>query len=226
MKLIRARETLDQRPQFKKELTQLFDRIEKTPRANTVKGMYVGGLVQALSSMGYEAGSGEKITPFKDYPLRDYMEMLLDGAVSLYPKEPVAQGLRNLGQLGIPTFAKSIVGAVIMGTVGRSWELALKCVSRGYEVSLKPGKATVAEMANGRALVQLRNVWNFGDTYQVGMIEGLMQWCDVTGKVTPEVKSLCDVDLTIEWEQKKARKSYRPPAPAANREASSAAAPR
>jgi uncharacterized protein (TIGR02265 family) len=165
--------------------------------------MYVNGLYQTLTMMGCEIVDQEKITAFRDYPLQDYMELLLDGAISLYPKSSVNQGLRELGQLGIPMFAKSIVGGVIMGTVGKSWELALKCVSRGYEVSLKPGKAVVAEMSSNRALVQLRNVWNFGETYQVGMIEGLMQWCDLNGTVTAEAKTACDVDLKIEWDSLK-----------------------
>jgi uncharacterized protein (TIGR02265 family) len=201
---------MDQRRELRAELGQFFNWIESTPAKNTVKGMYVQGLLDALDSKGVRRPPREKIQAFRDYSLREYMEMLLDSALTLYPTSTVQIGLRRLGQLAIPTFTTSIVGRVIMGTVGRSWDLALKCVSRGYEVSLKPGKAIVAEMDTTRALVQLRDVWNFGDSYQVGVVEGLMDWCGVDGKIVPKVISRSSVDLEIEWQvERVARRTTR-----------------
>jgi uncharacterized protein (TIGR02265 family) len=199
MQLQSARALTTASPQIAKDLDYYIDWIAKTPKGHTVKGMYVGGLWQTLDSMGVVSAKKPKIQAFKDYPLPEYMELLVDAAVTLYPRNTVRDGLENLGQLAIPTFARSIVGGVIMGTVGRSWELGLKCVSRGYEVSLNPGKAVVAEIGNGRARVELRKVWNFGDSYQVGVVGGLMHWCSVVGEIRPVVKSMCDVDLEIEW---------------------------
>src|SRR5579883_715475 len=199
MKLQRARQVMDERPEVRKELKELFERIKQTPATHTVKGMYVGGLVQALQSEGVKYIPKDRIQSFKDYPLNEYMELLLDAAVTLYPKDTVQDALHRLGELAIPTFASSIIGRVIMGTVGRSWELALKCVSRGYEVGLKPGKAIVAELKADTALVQLREVWNFGESYQVGVISGLLHWCNLSGKITAHVISPCDVDLRIQW---------------------------
>lgn len=168
--------------------------------------MYITGVIQALDNVGIEAGAQRRIQQFKDYPLREYMELLLDAAVTLSPEDLPKEGLRRLGQLAIPTFAHSIVGGVIMSTVGKNWELCLKMVSRGYEVSLKPGKAVVAELSNDRALVQLRGIWNFGDSYQVGVIEGLMQSCDIRGTVVVEALSKCDPDLRLHWEDRRSRR--------------------
>jgi uncharacterized protein (TIGR02265 family) len=190
-------------------LRQLLDTIERTPAANTVKGMYVAGIVEALAQRDIAPREQRRYQPFKDYSLRDYMRLCLDAAVTLYPSRSPKEGLRSLGQLAIPTFAQSISGAVVMGTVGRSWELALRCVSRGYQISLKPGEAIVAELASERALVQLRKVWNFGDSYQVGVVEGLMDWCGLNGEVTANVISACDTDLRLQWTQKSARRAPR-----------------
>jgi uncharacterized protein (TIGR02265 family) len=218
MQLQRASELVRQRPELRGELNGLFERIQETPETNTVKGMYVNGIIQALHNKGVHYNPPERPQPFKDYPLRGYMELLLDSAVTLYPKTNVNDGLFRLGQLAIPTFAQSIVGKVFMGTAGRSWELSLKYVSRGYEVSLKPGKATVAEIGNGMALVQLRDVYNFGESYQVGVIDGLMSSCGIVGKITPHVISACDVDMRIEWQSERTgrSRSQRPASPRAN----------
>src|SRR3954451_12500208 len=112
-------------------LRQLLDTIERTPATNTVKGMYVSGIIEALAQRDTAPREERRYHAFKDYPLRDYMRLCLDAAVTLYPSRLPKDGLRALGQLAIPTFAQSISGAVVMGTVGRSWELALRCVSRG-----------------------------------------------------------------------------------------------
>jgi uncharacterized protein (TIGR02265 family) len=214
MALQSARDLLRQRPELHRELTELFARIERTPDTNTVKGMYVSGIVQALETRNITYTPKERIQSFTDYPLRAYMELLLDSAVTLYPGTTVHDGLYRLGLLAIPTFGLSIVGKVVMGTVGRSWELALKYVSRGYEISLKPGKATVAHFENGKALVELRDIWNFGESYQVGVIEGLMKSCGINGRITPTVISACDVDLRLEWSAERSlrrSRSGRPP---------------
>lgn len=186
-----------------RELRELLEHIDQTPRDHIVKGMYVGGILDTLKAhkVSHQRAS---VQAFKDYPLRDYMELLLDAALTLYPRQGAAEGLRNLGRLAIPTFANSIVGSVVMGTVGRSWEFGLKCVAKGYEVSLRPGKCTVVSLGSGRVTVQLRSVWNFGTSYQVGVIEGLMEWCQVSGSITPTALSRCDVDLNVDWEEKRA----------------------
>jgi len=199
MQLTQTRQRVLENSPIRDELQRYLACIEQTPAAHTVRGMYVGGLVQAIAARNFVPINAEPIHPFKEYSLREYMEMLLDSAISLYPSDTVHDGLRKLGNLAIPTFAKSLAGSVLMAMVGRRWDLALTCVSRGYEVSLNPGKCIVAENANGRALLQLRNVWNFGDSYQVGVIEGLMQWCKLEGTVTAVLLAPCDVDLRIEW---------------------------
>lgn len=86
-----------------------------------------------------------------------------------------------------------------MATAGRSWKMALTLISRGYEISLKPGKATVPVMEADRAVVQLRNVRNFGESYHVGVMTGLMHWCRLQGNVVPKVLSQSDTDLLISW---------------------------
>lgn len=202
MDLRRARTLVEQESPSRRELRELLAQVDQTPKTHIVKGMYVGGILDTLK-MHQVTPPMSGVQAFKDYPLRDYMELLLDAAVTLYPRQSPSSGLRELGKLAIPTFANSIVGGVLMGTVGRSWEFALKCVARGYEVSLRPGKCIVVVSGPGRATVQLRSVFNFGMSYQVGVVEGLMQWCYVTGRVTPTQLSVGNVDLAVEWDEKR-----------------------
>ncbi|MDD9945984.1 MAG: DUF2378 family protein [Myxococcales bacterium] len=180
------------------DLAQYLARIDDTPASHTVKGMYVSGLIATMkaASVGYPE---ERVHAFKDYPMRDFMGLVLEAGATLYPQKRLGDALHALGCQAIPTFAESISGGVIMATAGRSWKMALTLISRGYEISLKPGKATVAVMEADRAVVQLRNVRNFGESYHVGVMTGLMHWCRLQGNVVPKVLSQSDTDLLISW---------------------------
>jgi uncharacterized protein (TIGR02265 family) len=173
--------------------------VDRTPAKNTIHGMYVAELRSLMESEGLHDHGLEDIRRFRYYPLRDYMQVLLDCVTSLYPQQPIRDGLQTIGRLVCPTFATSFGGRVIMSAVGSSLELGLKVLARGYQLSLKPGRATTVDLAPGRAKVELRDVWNFGDSYQVGVIEGLMNWCHIEGSITPTVLSPCDTDLLVEW---------------------------
>jgi uncharacterized protein (TIGR02265 family) len=136
---------------------------------------------------------------FRYYPNREYMELLLLAAVSLHPDKTLAEGLRCLGRLVIPTFARSLAGSVMMSMATCTWEGALGGLARGYSLSLHPGEARVADFRRGHARVELRGIWSFGDTYQVGVIEGLMRWCDINGRAVVEKLSRANTDITLHW---------------------------
>jgi uncharacterized protein (TIGR02265 family) len=120
-------------------------------------------------------------------------------AVTLHPDKTVGEGLRRLGRLVIPTFARSLAGSVMMSMASCSWEGALGGLAKGYSLSLYPGQVRVADLRPGRARVELRGIYHFGDTYQVGVIEGLMRWCDVDGRAVPTKLSRANTDITLEW---------------------------
>jgi uncharacterized protein (TIGR02265 family) len=199
MQLQHTQELARTAPHRAAELSAHEEAVRKTPEANRIHGMYVVGLRQLLEAEGIQGHGLEDVQRFRYYPLRNYMQLLLDSATTLYPNSVTREGLRMLGRLVIPTFANSLAGKVLMSVVGNNWELGLNCLARGYQVSLRPGKASVVESLRGRARVELRDVWNFGDSYQVGVIEGLMHWCQLDGHVVPHVLSPCDTDLVIQW---------------------------
>lgn len=186
-------------PSRQTELDLYRAAVERTPAKNTIHGMYVVGLRALMESKGLRGHGLEDARRFRYYSLRKYMGVLLECSDALYPDGSIRDGLQALGRLVCPTFATSVGGKVMMGAVGHSWELALGILTRGYQLSLKPGIATAVNLGPRRVRVELRDIWNFGDSYQVGVIEGLMHWCRTEGRITPTVLSPCDTDLLVEW---------------------------
>lgn len=174
--------------------------IAETPATATVKGMYPAALLRSLDGLPVQNLGSSRYVPFKDYPLRDYMGLLMEGARLLHPDKSPREGLRHLGKDVYPTLAKSTVGRVIFSIAGKNWLPALKLAPRAYGISLSPAKVTLCDVRDNSARLELRDVWNFGDTYQVGVFEGAMQTFGVEGSVRARrLKRRCDVDLLMEW---------------------------
>lgn len=198
--LVRARTELRLRRQGDKELQYYLNIVSKTPETAQVHGMYLIQIYDILRSKNVQVELTQSLHRFRYYSLRDFMELCLDASLTLYPHEPLKEALRKLGQLVIPTFFESsVLAKVLIGIAGNHWEAALGCVTRGYQVSLRPGKAIAKMVGPGRARVELRDIWSFGDSYQVGIIESLMDWYSVPGHVEATVLSPCDTDLIAEW---------------------------
>jgi len=188
-------------PQLETEKAELEAWISETPPEATVKGMYVEPLLSMLKRRGAPSPTDKRYFAFKDYPLRELMRLMVDAIGVLYPELSPREGMIALGRLAFPTLTSTTIGKVIFSVAGNSWVRALNLVTKAYEVSIKPGTATVQELTESSARVELREIWNFGSSYQVGVFEGAMKGYGVHGTVQPvTVGRRCDVDLIMRWE--------------------------
>jgi uncharacterized protein (TIGR02265 family) len=184
-------------PDFQKPL-DVEGMLAATPASAKVKGMYPQRLVELMVQRGVKAELPKYIA-FKDYPMRELMQRVVEAARKLHPNSTLREGIRELGRLVFPTLQASIAGRVIFSFAGNSYESALKRVAQGYALSQNPGSANLVRISDGEAIVELRSVWNFPDCYQIGVHEGALAWYARKGGVELRVHSPCDVDLRIRW---------------------------
>ena len=188
-------------PQFGTDKAELEDWISETPSEATVTGMYVETLLSMLKRRGAALPTDKRYFSFKDYPLRELMGLMVNAVEVLYPDISPREGMIALGRLAFPTLTSTTIGKVIFSVAGNSWVRALNLVTKAYEVSIRPGTASVTELTETSARVELREIWNFGDSYQVGVFEGAMKHFGVRGSVQAvRVDRRCDVDLIMHWE--------------------------
>jgi uncharacterized protein (TIGR02265 family) len=187
-------------PDFATEKAELEGWLSETPPEATVKGMYVDSLLSMLKRRGAEPPLAKRYLAFKDYPLHELMRLMVDAVGVLYPHTSPHAGMIALGRLAFPTLLSTTVGKVIFSIAGNSWVRALNLVTKAYEVSIRPGTASVEDLTETSARVELREIWNFGDSYQVGVFEGAMEHFRVSGSVRAvRVGRRCDVDLNMQW---------------------------
>jgi uncharacterized protein (TIGR02265 family) len=188
-------------PRFAAEQAELEDWIRETPADASVKGMYVETLLSMLKRRGAPCPTDKRYFAFKDYPLQELMRLMVDAVGVLYPEISPRDGMIALGKQAFPTLASTTIGKVIFSVAGNNWIRALNLVTKAYDVSIKPGTASVQDLTESSARVELREIWNFGNSYQVGVFEGAMAQFGVRGSVQAmRVGRRCDVDLLMRWE--------------------------
>jgi uncharacterized protein (TIGR02265 family) len=176
--------------------------IAHAPEDGVIKGLFYQDILNTCAAMQASiAPTRPRYLPFIDYPLREYMALLVQASAALHPREPLRNGLRRLGRLAYPTLAGTLIGRAIFGIAGHNFGTILSLASRAYSVSLKPGDVDLVERSEGRGIVHLRNLWNFPDSYQVGVFEGALIAVGVRGKVLVRTHSPCDVDFEVTWEE-------------------------
>ncbi len=169
------------------------------PASATVKGMFFGDLQKVADACGVPKPAGRFAT-FNDYPLVDYMRAVVDVARQAHPGTPTAKAICLVGRRGFSTLSSSLAGRVLFAISGRDLGATLGLVSEAYKRCLSPGRATPVEVAPGRAVIELRAVWNFTNSFQVGVFQGVIEHFGHTGSVRIRTLSPCDADYLLEWQ--------------------------
>lgn len=179
-------------------------RRDAAPKDGLVKGMFFQSIVEQVEATGRRWDPGRRYFGFKDYPLREFLDVLAEGAPLAYPDVSPKEAVCRVGRDVYPTFVQSMVGRVLFGMVGEDFAAALSLAGKAYRIGQTIGSCEVTEVDDGRAVVQLRDVWAFPDAYQIGIYEGGLTAFRLEGEVRIRLLSPCDADLEITWRPRKA----------------------
>ncbi len=181
---------------------ELEARIAALPANATVKGMFLSSISDLVEERAGQRPGRKRYVAFANYPLREMIELLPKAAELAYPGRPVREGMRRLGRMAYPTFASSTVGRVVMSIAGEDPRAALHAAPKAYRLVGNTGAARVLDTGDGEAILELRGVWGWPESYNVGVHEGALDALGVDGEVKVRVMSLCDADLLIRWRQR------------------------
>jgi uncharacterized protein (TIGR02265 family) len=185
-------------PDFTEPL-DLAERLTQVPRGHSIKGMFLQSLVdQAKAAAGRTPGRGRYL-PFKDYTFTEWMELMVECAACAHPRVTAREGMRRLGQKAYPTFTESTLGKVVMSVAGIDLVSAFRLTPRIYGMSGKSGTVEITNLAEGRAVVHLRGMWDFPTAWHVGVFEGGIRAFGKTPLVKVRSFSKCDADIEARW---------------------------
>lgn len=165
-----------------------------------VRGMFLQLLVDAIGPTYMAKRIARRYSAFKNYPLREYVELLAFAAENTRKKVP-ADCLRRLGWRVYPAYAKTITGTAIFAVAGHDFRRVIEVSPTAYQVGLEPAKVQIKTIQPQYAQVELRDMYNVPEFHQVGIWEGAMKTCGVQGHIKTEVIDYGAVNFEIRWQE-------------------------
>lgn len=190
------------RPWLDEPSLMLAERLAKAPEDGVVKGWLCQSIVENARRFGVELAIERRYLGFKDYPVREYLELLAQAACTVRPEEAPRETLRVLGQGVYESFAQSLFGKVLIAGLGKGREGAqtgLRLVARVYKMTSNHAVARVDKPSNDVTVIELSDVWSFPDAYHVGIFEGAARGFGGNVSATVESRSLSEATLTFTW---------------------------
>jgi uncharacterized protein (TIGR02265 family) len=97
----------------------IVERLKVVPPSAQVRGLYLRSLETILQradrgALYREYFGGERWSPIRMYPLRDYMVRLAVAGASLHTPERVHQGMHDVWATNAATFASSLLGRTML----------------------------------------------------------------------------------------------------------------
>lgn len=181
--------------------SEYAQRIAEAPEVGCVRGMFFAEIVRLVPTVSTSVRA--RYLPFSMYPLREFMQLLVEGARTMAPSKNPEDALRELGQSAYATFASSMVGISLLSGAGDDATSVLTLLPRAYAMLFDPGTAEIVSHGKHEALVKLRDVWSFPESYNVGVWLGALDVLDVDGTVDVIRHSWCNVDLHVRWSVRK-----------------------
>ncbi len=159
-------------PAFHQEL-RVEDYVERVPRDATIRGLFLNAVLEPLGPRRQELAAGKRrIVPFKNYPLSDQVRLIPEVASRVYPDLTIREGIRRLGHEVYPAFAQSLLGRVLFSTVGNDPLAMTEAGCKAFCLAASVGTVKILDLRTGHAQLHLREMYNYIDCYQVGVVEG------------------------------------------------------
>lgn len=167
-------------------------RVAEAPESGTVRGLFfteVHRLVPALQS------ARTRYIPFGKYPLRDFMSLLIEAGRMAHPGKSPDESLRLLGLSMFSAFSSSIVGISLFS--GVTFERALDLAPQAYRHTIEPARVELVSRTSHEAVVKLRDVWAFPESFQVGVWTGGLVALKLNGSIECIRHSWSSVDFRL-----------------------------
>lgn len=173
--------------------------LRQVPPSSMIAGMFMSPTASAARLRGTPLPSArDRYLPFRFYPLREHVLLLIEACEVMFPHDPVRIALRKLGRAAPSALVNSTIGRVTLG-VAEGVTGALDAIAKTYPINVRPSSVQVLDSSPGRFMVRFENLCFFPDSHHVGVLEGAMRYAGSKGRVRIRVRGANDVDMLCTW---------------------------
>jgi uncharacterized protein (TIGR02265 family) len=161
----------------------LGEHLARVPALATGKGMFLGKLLDELDELGIARPTQERFLPFHDYPLTRCLELNLEVARLLHPRVPDREALRRVAWRSFTTFATSMVGRIVFGSMGHNPIDVLSLAARALPMTTNVGAYKLEPVDRQHVILHVQDAYLFVEPFGAGMVEGVFSACKHDGEV-------------------------------------------
>lgn len=180
------------------------ERLDAVPPSARVRGLYLKSLESVLQHVGrvglyHEYFRGERWSPVRMYPLRDYMIRLAVAGAALQSPERVHDGMRDVWRTNATTFASSLLGRTMLRLLShdpvRLTEQGLAARRQTYQY----GHWEIARHAPRSIEMIYREEYIWIESAITGGAIGAFESCGIEAKLETKLVNRFDGSTLITW---------------------------
>lgn len=173
--------------------------LAMVPEAATITGMFLERTAREAEKRGkFLPSARDRYVTFRFYPLREHVQMLIEGCSVYFPGRPSRVALRKLGRAAPAALLSSTFGKVGIGSAQSTRDI-IAAMAKSYEVSMPGSAAELSDVNANTVIVSLRAVPFFLDCHHVGVFEGVLRFAGVKGEVKVRTFGSSEADLLCTW---------------------------
>jgi serine/threonine-protein kinase len=158
--------------------------VRLLPPDASCKGMFFMDVLARASrfapSLDIHKAAGipeRRYLPFRDYPMADGLRLTSAAARVLFPRHGIGEGLRRVGRTAFETILGTHVGRSLFGVLADEIDSIFMRSPKAYKLLLNFGELSAEKTDFRTYLFRVKGFPAFLETYQVGVIEGVVAHC-------------------------------------------------
>jgi uncharacterized protein (TIGR02265 family) len=169
------------------------------PPSAVIKGVFPAAVAEAARKKNVVLKNArERYHPFTDVPLREYVPMLFETAVGMFPNLPPREGLRKLGRASRDAFERSMIGRILL-TNFLDFRSSLALMGKAAAIATPNARIELREVTERRAVVSFSSVYTFVDCHHVGILEKLAAGSKLRVEARISLSTPYDGDIELTW---------------------------
>jgi len=175
------------------------------PEGAVCKGMFfidlvrLGAKAKPAPELYRLAGiPARRYVAFRDYSMHENMRLTATVARVAFPGAPMGQALRRLGQMACDTVLETQIGRALFGAFERNLGWMLAQAPKAYKLLINFGEVTTERRGPKSFLLRAQHFPTFLETYQVGVLEGVLRHCNVKARMRIATEGLAFATLELE----------------------------
>ena len=173
--------------------------LNECPDTAKVRGMFLDDLQKLMRAVApNHPALKTRYNSFFDYPMREFLQLVVEAAATLYPEARRNEGIRRLGLRAFPEFAATHIGRVVFLPLGNNPARVFAAASKAYNLTLKPSHIKILDKGNDFILNELK-LKTFMYSYNLGVWQGAFESINVEGQVFTRRVDLFHAEYFITW---------------------------